>query len=122
MGGAFPRVCHDPPKPHVRAGQPVLKVRNGMRGLPARERPFAPEHSLRCAIVALRHRANYRAIRVPGAGSAPDRRLGGGRHRMRRKGVGPGQWVNDRGSQVRLASYAGETEAAEVEGVRNFGV
>jgi len=39
---------------------PPLKVRNGMRALPAHERPFAPEHSLRRAIVALRHRAYYR--------------------------------------------------------------
>jgi hypothetical protein len=42
---------------------PALKVRNGMRGLPAHECPFAPEHSLRRAIVALRHRAHYRADR-----------------------------------------------------------
>jgi hypothetical protein len=45
------------------AGQPGLKVRNGMRGQRAHERPFASEHSLRRAIVALRRRAHYRADR-----------------------------------------------------------
>lgn len=42
---------------------PPLKVRNGMRGLPVHERPFAAEHSLRRAVMALRHRAYYRAER-----------------------------------------------------------
>lgn len=41
---------------------PVLKIRNGMRTA-AREGRFAPEHSLRRAIVALPHRAHYRAGR-----------------------------------------------------------